>query len=226
MSTQTPAPEGSPTRPYLIRALHEWCTDNGFTPYLAVLVDGTVLVPPEHVRNHEIVLNVGYEATSGLKMGNELIEFRARFGGVARDIRIPVDHVIAIYARENGQGMSFPSPVPTEAAPPTVSAAASAGAPAKGGRRLAAVSSEQAPAAQAAAADSVLSAHQWPSTSSGAKRSEPPNGQDFDRNLFDEDDEAPPSTDSVAKDEPPNSPDGSGSGGAAAPRRAQLKRVK
>ena len=101
---------GSSTRPYLIRALHDWCTDNGFTPYLAVHVDRAVQVPMEYVKNNEIVLNVGFEATSGLKLGNDFIEFRARFGGMARDILVPVDHVVAIYARENGQGMAFPMP--------------------------------------------------------------------------------------------------------------------
>jgi stringent starvation protein B len=102
--------QGSSTRPYLIRALHDWCTDNGFTPYLAVFVDAGVRVPMEYVKNNEIVLNVGFEATSGLKLGNDFIEFKARFGGVARDIVVPIDHVIAIYARENGQGMAFPVP--------------------------------------------------------------------------------------------------------------------
>src|SRR5689334_4536937 len=107
-----PANAGTSTRPYLIRALHDWCTDNGFTPYIAVFVDAGVQVPTEYVKNNEIVLNVGFEATSGLKLGNELIEFKARFGGTAREIVVPVDHVVAIYARENGQGMAFP--VPTE----------------------------------------------------------------------------------------------------------------
>ena len=112
MATTPPIGEGqgSSTRPYLIRALHDWCTDNGFTPYVAVYVDASVKVPQEHVKNNEIVLNVGFEATSGLKLGNELIEFRARFGGAAREIAVPIDHVVAIYARENGQGMAFPVP--------------------------------------------------------------------------------------------------------------------
>jgi stringent starvation protein B len=109
--------QGSPTRPYLIRALHDWCTDNGFTPYLAVHVDRSVQVPMEYVKNNEIVLNVGFEATSGLKLGNDFIEFRARFGGMARDILVPVDHVVAIYARENGQGMAFPMPTGEGEAP-------------------------------------------------------------------------------------------------------------
>ena len=102
--------QGSSTRPYLIRALHDWCTDNGFTPYLAVYVDRSVQVPQEYVKNNEIVLNVSFEATSQLQLGNDFVQFKARFGGVAREISVPVDHVIAIYARENGQGMAFPVP--------------------------------------------------------------------------------------------------------------------
>ena len=101
---------GSSTRPYLIRALHDWCTDNGFTPYIAVFVDARVRVPMEYVKESEIVLNLGFEATTALNIGNEVIEFKARFGGVSREIVVPVDRVIAIYARENGQGMAFPSP--------------------------------------------------------------------------------------------------------------------
>jgi stringent starvation protein B len=114
------APDASSTRPYLLRALHEWCTDSGFTPYVAVFVDETVQVPMEYVKNGEIVLNVGYDATSGMTMGNEFIEFKARFGGVPREIIIPINRVMAIYARENGQGMSFPmgvasgEPVPVQ----------------------------------------------------------------------------------------------------------------
>jgi stringent starvation protein B len=102
--------QGTSTRPYLLRALHDWCTDNGFTPYVAVFVDASVQVPMEYVKNNEIVLNIGFEATSGLKLGNEFVEFKARFGGSAREIVVPVDHVVAIYARENGQGMAFPMP--------------------------------------------------------------------------------------------------------------------
>jgi stringent starvation protein B len=105
-----PDQQGTSTRPYLIRALHDWCTDNGFTPYIAVYVDASVKVPMEYVKNHEIVLNVGFEATSSMQLGNDAIAFKARFGGVARDINVPIDHVIAIYARENGQGMAFPMP--------------------------------------------------------------------------------------------------------------------
>ena len=108
----TDAPEATPTRPYLIRALYEWCTDNGFTPYVAVQVDDTVQVPREYVKDGEIVLNISFDATSSLKLGNAFIEFSARFAGTAREIMVPVDRVIAIYARENGQGMAFPQAAP------------------------------------------------------------------------------------------------------------------
>ena len=102
--------QSSSTRPYLVRALHEWCTDNGLTPYIAVLVDDTVQVPREYVNNGEIVLNISFDATSNLQLGNEFVVFKARFGGVAREISVPIARVIAIYARENGQGMAFPGP--------------------------------------------------------------------------------------------------------------------
>ncbi|MGJ7575693.1 ClpXP protease specificity-enhancing factor [Variovorax sp. RB2P76] len=126
--------ESSSTRPYLIRALYEWCTDNGFTPYVAVQVDDTVQVPREYVKNGEIVLNISFDATSSLKLGNDFIEFKARFAGSAREISVPVGRVIAIYARENGQGMAFPAPVPSVPADP------------QGGDALAAVPSPQGPA--------------------------------------------------------------------------------
>lgn len=100
--------ESRSTRPYLLRALYEWCTDNGFTPYVAVAVDDTVQVPREYVKDGEIVLNISYDATSNLQVGNEFIEFKARFAGIPRDIMVPVGRVMAIYARENGQGMAFP----------------------------------------------------------------------------------------------------------------------
>lgn len=98
----------STVRPYLIRALYEWCTDNGYTPHLVVSVDASVRVPREYVKDGEIVLNIGPDATGALRLGNEDIEFKARFSGVVRDIRIPVGRVLAIFARENGQGMGFP----------------------------------------------------------------------------------------------------------------------
>ena len=138
---QTPASGaggGTSTRPYLIRALHDWCTDNGFTPYIAVHVDRSVQVPMEYVSNNEIVLNIGFDATSGLDLGNEFIQFKARFGGVAREIIVPVDHVVAIYARENGQGMAFPAPEPlAEGAPVPAAPPAAAPEPRRSGLRLA-----------------------------------------------------------------------------------------
>jgi stringent starvation protein B len=98
------------TTPYLIRAIHEWCTESGFTPYIAVLVGEGVRVPVEFVKDGEIVLNISPLATSRLRLGNEAIEFQARFGGVAREVYVPVGNVLAVYARENGQGMAFEVP--------------------------------------------------------------------------------------------------------------------
>ena len=95
------------TKPYLIRAIHEWCADQGFTPYLAVKVDATTRVPREFVKDGEIVLNVGLEATHQLLMGNEEITFQARFGGRAFPVVVPIERVAAIYASENGEGMAF-----------------------------------------------------------------------------------------------------------------------
>ena len=96
-----------PTKPYLLRALFEWCVDNGYTPHLAVKVDSRAQVPPEFVKGGEITLNVSPNAVHKLQMGNELIEFSARFGGVARQISVPVANVYALYARETGHGMTF-----------------------------------------------------------------------------------------------------------------------
>lgn len=95
------------TKPYLLRALWEWCCDNGLTPYVAVSVDARTRVPREFVRDGQIVLNIGPDATNKLQIGNEYIEFVARFGGVARELSVPVGRVTAIYARENGAGMAF-----------------------------------------------------------------------------------------------------------------------
>ncbi|RQH02957.1 ClpXP protease specificity-enhancing factor [Paraburkholderia dinghuensis] len=100
------------TKPYLLRALYEWCTDNGFTPHIAVRVDNRTRVPHQFVRDGEIVLNISFEATSQLQMGNETIEFHARFSGKSHKIEVPVANVLAIYARENGQGMAFPVETP------------------------------------------------------------------------------------------------------------------
>jgi stringent starvation protein B len=102
------------TKPYMLRAIYEWCTDNGYTPHIAVAVDAQTQVPMQFVRNGEIVLNISFDATSGLKMENDLIHFSARFGGVARQISVPVANVIAIYAQENNQGMAFEVTPPGE----------------------------------------------------------------------------------------------------------------
>jgi len=95
------------TKPYFIRAIYEWCSDCGFTPYLSVRVDERTRVPAEHVKNGEIVLNVSLNATRNLTINNELVQFSARFNGVSREVTIPVDRVQGIFARENGQGAFF-----------------------------------------------------------------------------------------------------------------------
>ncbi|MYM69239.1 ClpXP protease specificity-enhancing factor [Pseudoduganella sp. FT55W] len=105
------------TKPYLLRAIYEWCTDSGYTPYLAVKVDASTTVPMEYVKKGEIVLNISFGATSGLKMDNDSIRFHARFGGVSREIYIPVNNVMAIYANENGQGMAFEPQLGQQSAP-------------------------------------------------------------------------------------------------------------
>ena len=177
---ETPDNQGTPTRPYLLRALHDWCTDNGFTPYIAVFVGPGVQVPMEYVKNNEIVLNVGFEATSSLQLGNEFIEFKARFGGVAREIRVPVDHVVAIYARENGQGMAFP--VPTAGG--SRQEAPGEAAPLRGGLRLAssdgegqaAVAGNLAPAAPTAARPPPTDPPPEPAAPAPGPASGPPSG--------------------------------------------------
>ena len=103
------------TKPYFIRAIYEWCSDCGFTPYLSVRVDERTRVPAEHVRNGEIVLNVSLNATRNLTINNELIQFSARFSGVSREVSIPVDRVQGIFARENGQGAFFTVEAPAGA---------------------------------------------------------------------------------------------------------------
>ena len=105
-------------RPYLLRALYEWIADNGMTPHL--LVDATradVQVPKGAVKDGRIVLNIADRAVSGLEMSNELIRFSARFGGVSQTVSVPVGAVLAIYARETGQGMALPDEVPGGDAP-------------------------------------------------------------------------------------------------------------
>jgi stringent starvation protein B len=95
------------TKPYFIRAIYEWCSDCGYTPYLSVRVDDRTRVPLEYVKNGEIVLNVSLNATRNLTINNELIQFSARFSGVSREVSIPVDRVQGVFARENGQGAFF-----------------------------------------------------------------------------------------------------------------------
>ena len=99
--------EAKSTKPYLLRAVYEWCVDNGYTPHISVVVDSRTRVPMEHVRDGEIVLDIGPVAASRLQIGDEIIECTARFSGVAKELVIPVASVAAIYARENGHGMSF-----------------------------------------------------------------------------------------------------------------------
>ena len=110
-----------PTKPYILRALYEWCVDNGYTPHLAVKVDSHVQVPSEYVKAGEITLNISPTAVHKLQMGNEQIEFSARFGGVARQIAVPIAAVHALYARETGHGMTFdaePAKPPVQADAP------------------------------------------------------------------------------------------------------------
>ncbi len=96
------------SRPYLIRAIHEWILDNTMTPYLLVDIEGDgVDVPRQHGQNGKIVLNVSPQAVEGLMLSNDAIGFRARFGGIATDVYVPIDSVLAIYAKENGRGMVF-----------------------------------------------------------------------------------------------------------------------
>lgn len=114
----------SSTKPYLLRALHDWCTDNGYTPHIVVQVDDNTVVPLSHVQDGQITLNIGLLATNMLNLGNDYIEFQARFNGVTEDIFVPVAAVSAIFARETGAGMGFevtestpytddPTPTPT-----------------------------------------------------------------------------------------------------------------
>ena len=95
------------TKPYFLRALHEWATDNGYTPHIVVQVDALTRVPVEFVRDGQITLNVSYDATNKLVIGNDFVEFQARFSGKTQSIQIPVGAVSAIYVRETGAGMGF-----------------------------------------------------------------------------------------------------------------------
>jgi stringent starvation protein B len=96
------------TKPYFIRAIHEWCTDNGLTPYLAVQVDTDTIVPAEYVHEGEIILNISHDAAHHLIFNNDFIRFSARFNGLSHEIIIPVQAVKSIFAKETAQGMLFP----------------------------------------------------------------------------------------------------------------------
>lgn len=134
------------TKPYLIRAIHEWCVDQGLTPYISVAVDVTTRVPREFVKNNEIVLNVGLEATSQLHLGNEEITFQGRFGGKVFPVVVPVARVAAIYARENSEGMAFE--ISTETIPAEIPADVSSQTEAAAGTDNAAAVSPASPAAR------------------------------------------------------------------------------
>src|SRR5918992_6395501 len=105
------------TKPYLIRAIHEWCSDSNLTPYVSVRVDANTRVPAEYVKNGEIVLNVSYDATHRLTIGNDVVQFSARFNGVSRECSVPIEAVLGIFARENGQGLFFPPETQDGSAP-------------------------------------------------------------------------------------------------------------
>lgn len=122
------------TKPYFVRALHQWCTDNGYTPYLTVAVDASTVVPNEYVKDGEITLNLSPDATGRLTIDNEAVQCTARFNGVARDIWVPMGRVNAIYARENGVGMGFDVEDTPVSPPPEDAASSAADHPGKGAK--------------------------------------------------------------------------------------------
>ena len=95
-------------RPFLVRAAYEWCVKENLTPFLAVYVDEHVEVPMEFVKDHQIVLNISPTSVVGLTMGDDMIHFSARFSGIAKEIFVPMDHVIALFAKETQVGLTFP----------------------------------------------------------------------------------------------------------------------
>ena len=103
---------GLSQQPYFLRALYEWCVDSSLTPYLTVRVDVRTRVPQAYVKDGQIVLNVGPNAVRNMHMDNEWVTFSARFGGASHSIEIPVGNVLAIYAKETGEGMGFESMLP------------------------------------------------------------------------------------------------------------------
>jgi len=106
-----------PTKPYMLRALHEWCVDNNLTPHLIVAVNAQTRVPMAYVKDGEIVLNINYSATKDLHIDNDSVVFSARFGGVSQNIYVPMSAVRGIFARENGQGMFFEADLEQEEVP-------------------------------------------------------------------------------------------------------------
>ncbi|SSY80569.1 ClpXP protease specificity-enhancing factor [Alysiella crassa] len=95
------------TKPYLVRALYEWCLDNGYTPYITVWVNEYTRVPAQYVQNEHITLSISPTATKDLSIDNEWVNFHARFGGVAQELWIPVGHIVGVFAKETGEGMGF-----------------------------------------------------------------------------------------------------------------------
>jgi stringent starvation protein B len=111
------------TKPYLVRAIYEWCVDCGHTPYLSVAVSDECRVPMQYVKNNEIVLNVSPSATRNLKIENDRLHFSARFNGVSREVSVPISAVSGIFARENSEGLMFKVEAGTTSAPQETAAA-------------------------------------------------------------------------------------------------------
>lgn len=114
-------------KPYLVRAIYEWCTDNDFTPHLVTFVDANTMVPKQFVRDNKIVLNIAFSAIKNLLIDNEWITFQAAFSGTTHDIAIPVANVLALFAKENSQGMQFELENYTPPSSPTPTSPSSGG---------------------------------------------------------------------------------------------------
>ena len=95
------------TKPYLLRAIYEWCIDSGYTPHLSVVVDSRTRVPMEYVKEGKIVLNLSPSATNGMVIDNHWVQFATRFNGISRQIEVPIGAIAGIFARENGEGLGF-----------------------------------------------------------------------------------------------------------------------
>jgi stringent starvation protein B len=129
-------PKERSTRPYLVRAIYEWCSDCGYTPYLSVKVNDRTRVPMEFVKNGEIVLNISPDATHRLTIGDDAVQFSARFSGVSRECSVPMDAIAGIFARENSQGIFFPAePGAQEANAPSSDGEPAPTSPSNGGKR-------------------------------------------------------------------------------------------